>query len=147
MSKDSNAEKEPAFKKIIDEVAHHQGTHDLSKVFKEAYEYFEHLNKVLHEGNEEEKKEAMQQFIEMKKMVDTSMRQMANKTGKSIEEVREILKNPEHYSEEQWQAMNESMDEIRSISTDLPELIGENLPKKKKKKKGSKTTKDKWMKS
>lgn len=120
---------------------------NMQKAFQTAVEYFEKLNKILATGSEEEKKKAMDEFMQMKKAMDKAVNNIRKETGLSEEQVRAIMHNPDNYSPEDWEVIQESVDELKSIEG-LSDQLGSNMPEEKPKKpKKKKTKRDKWMKS
>lgn len=142
----SEEEPKPFFEKIFEDLIKSEGNSNSKAAFDQALKYFHSLNETLKNGTEEEKTKAMKEFIAFKKRLEDSVKKLKEKTGMSDEQIKDIMRNQENYKPEDWEIIQESVEELKSMQG-LPENLQKNLPKEKEQNKKKKKKKDSWMKS
>ncbi|MBI5274592.1 MAG: hypothetical protein HY860_06020 [Chlamydiales bacterium] len=141
-------ENEPIYKKIFEkyfrESEKGEGA-NLEKAFKEIVLYLEKLNTILKTGSSEEKKKAIEEYAELKKLIRKRLEKYKEESGLSETELKKMMQDPKKHSRDDLEIIQSSVEEIKSMK-DLSKNIQENLPEESAKPK-KKKSKDKWLKS
>jgi hypothetical protein len=103
------------------------------------------LNKILSTGNPEEKKKAVHEYEELRKLVKEYINRYRNEKNISEEEYRKMLNDPKNYKEEDWEVIQESVREINNIPGLQKNITRETPPEREKK--VNPKTKKKWLKT
>ena len=113
----------------------------LQDVFEDSVEYFERFKYTMVHGTPEEKKEAVQKVMVMKKRIEAETKKICERTGMSEEQLATYAKNPKNFSPDQWETiadakkkLEEGVGEVRK-SAGLPQEPGSDGNKKPKKRK------------
>jgi hypothetical protein len=101
---------------------------DLHKVFEESLAFFEHLKKELQEGTPEERKEVLQMMSTMHKEIVEESKKLLKNSGMSEEQLVTFAENPANFTPEQWEAFQESKNEIHKAGMDLAKVAKRVLP-------------------
>lgn len=108
--------------------------------FKEkALAHFRKLLAEVEKGSEEEKQEAKQMLEEYAKGQQRTHKKLAEMLGVNENDLRRILTNPQNYSKEEWENLQEGTKEMKPV-------INAAESKAPSKKKGKKKNKN-WTKS
>ncbi len=141
-------EEEPIYYKIFQRFFSENSSNspDIMRVaFQEVLKYLEHLNKVLVTGTEEEKKKAIFEYKELRRLIAEKVERFKAEKNLSDDQFQKIMNDPASYKKEDWEVIEDSKEELKSIP-DLKKNIERHAPIKKAKKKTTKS-KDKWLKS
>jgi hypothetical protein len=125
----------------------------LQDVFKDTVEFFNRFKHTLEEGTAEEKKEIIDEVLSLQEKLQLQTDQMCESMEMSEEELKMFAENPENFTEEEWQTIQDAKVKLEGQASEIDGIINFNKPKKQSqnspsKKKGSKKGKGKkWVKS
>lgn len=141
-------DEEPIYLKIFQKYFNENPVHSpdiLKNAFQEVTVYMEKLNHTLSTGNPEEKKKAIHEYEELRKIVKEYVNRYKGDMNISEEEYRKRLNDPKSYKEEDWEVIQESVRDINNIPN-LHKNLARETPREREKKTGQKTKK-KWLKT
>ncbi len=87
----------------------------LQEVFEESFAYFERFKHLIETGTLEEKKEAVERALALKKKIEEETKQILEKTGMSEEELVQFSENPQNFSESQWKVIENAKQELQEV--------------------------------
>lgn len=126
---------------------------DLGDMLKESLAFFEHLKEIFKSGSEEEKKETVKIMNDLYAQLMTQMKRVCERTGMSEDQLFSFCDNPNNFTAEQWQVMEEAKKRLFQSGRELTDQVrhakdgkGGSHPKLHK---GGKhpPKKDQWQKS
>jgi len=106
----------------------------LKEVFDDSVEYFERFKYVMLNGTPEEKKDAVQKVMILKKKIDEETQRVCKKTGMTPEQLAAYSNDPKNFSKEQWQAIKGAKEKLDEGVSDVKKAVGdkrEGAPPKK----------------
>ena len=77
----------------------------LQEVFEDSVEYFERFKHIMMNGTPEEKKEAVEHVMNMKKRIEAETKKICDKTGMTEEQLAQFSNDPKNFSPGQWEAI------------------------------------------
>ena len=80
----------------------------LQEVFEDSVEYFERFKHIMMNGTPEEKKEAVERVMSMKKRIEDETKKICDKTGMSEEQLAQFSNDPKNFSPGQWEAIEKA---------------------------------------
>lgn len=110
----------------------------LQEVFEDSVEYFERFKHVMLNGTPEEKKEAVNKVVILKRKIEEETKRVCDKTGLTPEQLAAYSNDPKNFSKEQWNAIEgakKKLDEGVASLKGKEETGGEGTSKENKKKK------------
>lgn len=102
---------------------------NLNEVFRESFTFFEHLKRKLVRGTPDEKKQIVEMMTEMYKKLIGEVKAVCEKTGLSEEQLMSFSDNPNNFSPEQWQAIQDAKSKMSDTGKDIAHLLVDNLNK------------------
>lgn len=126
-----------------------QKTEHLGDVFKDTVEFFNRFKHVLEKGSAEEKKAMIEEVLKLQEKLELETNEMCDTMEMNEDELKEFSENPENFSEEEWQTIQEAKQRLESQASEIEDVIGFDQAKepKKAKSKKSRSKSKKWMKS
>jgi len=90
----------------------------LHEVFEDSVEYFERFKHIMVTGTPEEKKQAVERVMNLKKRIEEETKTICERTGMSEEQLSQFSNDPKNFSSDQWES-------IRSAKSKLEQGVGE----------------------
>ncbi len=123
----------------------------VDEVLKESVVFFDKLKDVFKTGSEDEKKEMLHVMNQMYSKLLTESQTLVKKSGMTDEQLEQFCDNPQNFTKEQWQMMEEARRQMlnsgREISRYLqgkPSEASSSEPPARPRKSSSK---DRWLRS
>ncbi|MES2345635.1 MAG: hypothetical protein V4494_06850 [Chlamydiota bacterium] len=154
------------FNKLMNLLNQHQEGKkiDLDELLKASTIFFKHLQEAFLTADPSEKKDILNMVNEMYAAMAAHAKQISRASGLSQEDIAGYVQNPNNFTPEQWQLMQEARQQIvdssKGISDHLKQFSNETKqpggpasspppsgPKTDKRPPSSRPKKDKWMKS
>jgi hypothetical protein len=131
---------------------------NLEELCGESLQFFEKVRHAIENGTDKEKEEAMLLMSEMYKKLVSECKQLTEKTGMSEEQIMGFAENPNNFSQEQWQMLQDTRHHmtrtgealaniLQKQPKDVPPSHPESKPSSQDKKKIHKLKKTNWMRS
>jgi hypothetical protein len=142
------------YKRIFDyfELSTDEKANKLGEVFEDSIEFFQRFRHVLKTGSPEEKASMLKLVHELKDKIQSEVGQICKDTGLTQEQLETASVDPNLYTEEQWEIIQDSKAKIEEQSRLISDYVrteegpGASLrPKAERGKKPKK--KKKWVKS
>ncbi len=114
----------------------------LKEVFADSVAYFERFRHTMLHGTPEEKQAAMAKVKELKTRIEAETKKICERTGLTEQQLLERARNPENFSEDQWNALSQAQktieDGVKEVQSELSikpkkETAGKKKPKGPKK--------------
>lgn len=113
------------FKKLLD--MFRQGfsgnSGDIDAVMKESFVMFDRMKNSLYDASEEEKQELVNSMTEFYNELMNETKRFAQKMGVSEDQLFAISENPNHFTPDQWTAMQETKNQLFKVSMDMYSAI------------------------
>lgn len=77
----------------------------LQEVFEDSVEYFERFKHIMINGTPEEKKQAVERVMSMKKRIEEETKKICEKTGMTEQQLAQFSNDPKNFSPGQWEAI------------------------------------------
>jgi len=127
----------------------------LETICNETVKFFESIRERLESGTEEEKTEITKMMGELSGKLMELVKGVYTKAGLSEEELIAFAEDPENFTPEQWQMMQEAKDQMGQQAKELGKLLGHKQPSEGKAighkpgpgKKIHKPNRDDWIRS
>lgn len=123
----------------------------LQEVFQDTVEFFNRFKHTLEEGNAEEKKQIIDEVLQLQEKLQIQTDQMCSSMEMSEEELKEFAQNPANFSEEEWTTIQDARVRLEDQASEIDKIINYSSPKqtsdKKTKKADVRSKKKKWVKS
>ncbi len=139
-------------KKIIEffEMEPEEKSEHLEDVFSNTVEFFDRFKYTLENGSAEEKKQVVEDVLKLQEKLQIQTDEMCKSMDMSEDELKEFAQNPENFTEEEWEAIQDAKIKLESQAHDIGDLVhfkGSADSEKKPKKTGKKSKSKKWVKS
>ncbi|MBY0529685.1 MAG: hypothetical protein K2P51_05780 [Rhabdochlamydiaceae bacterium] len=96
---------------------------NLDELFKESISFFEHLNYQLKNGTYDEKHEALGMMSELYAEMNAQTQRICQKTGMSEEQLATFADNPNNFTAEQWQSVQETKAKMAAAGQDIAKNV------------------------
>ena len=101
---------------------------NLEELCNESMQFFEKVRHAVEHGTEKEKGDAAQLMSEMYKKLVVECKQLTEKTGMSEEQIMNFSENPHNFSQEQWQILQETRQNMTRTGEALAASLQKNAP-------------------
>ncbi|MCY3974092.1 MAG: hypothetical protein OXF02_00895 [Simkaniaceae bacterium] len=95
----------------------------LQEVFEDSVEYFERFKHVMANGTPEEKKQAIDHVMLMKKRIEEETKQICAKTGMTEEQLAQFSNDPNNFSPDQWETIRSAKEKLESGVDELKKTV------------------------
>lgn len=112
----------------------------MEKLIHETFSFFYELKDKLHSKDEKIREEAMQVASTLKNKLEEQAKVLCESTGMDPSMLENYINEPSHFSEEEWQAIQDAKSEISNLKQELSLNSAPQRPKEKK----AKTVKE-WI--
>lgn len=110
----------------------------LKEVFEDSIKYFEHFKQIMIEGSPEEKQEAVEHVMTMKKKIEEEANKIKQKTGLSEEELAKLSNDPKNFSADQWETIQSAKKQLEDSVLEFKEQVEREQKQPTQKKEGDK---------
>lgn len=137
------------YNKIIDffSLPPEEKSQNLEEVFKNTVEFFDRFQYILMNGTPEEKKEMIQEVLELQKKLKLETEHMCQITGLSEEELKQFSQDSTNFSDEEWEVIQNAKAQIEEKASEISGHVKFNENEPKAASKGSSKKKKKWVKT
>jgi len=112
------------FKRIMQffQLSHEEKAEHLGAVFEDSVEFFQRFRHTLEHGTPDEKKQAIEEVVEMQELLQNETKKLSEESGLSAEELDKISQDPANYTPEQWTLINESRQKIENEAAQIANM-------------------------
>ncbi|WP_420422059.1 hypothetical protein [Simkania sp.] len=111
----------------------------LQEVFEDSVEYFERFKHIMINGSPEEKKQAVERVMNMKKRIEEETKKICEKTGMTEEQLAQFSNDPKNFSPGQWEAIESAKKKLDKGVGDIKKAAAEKSGGASKAEKSQKT--------
>ena len=81
--------------------------------------FFNRFIEIIKSGNKEEKEQALKELAEFKEELQVGISTIAEQTGLSQKDLPQVVNDPENFSKEQWNSMQEINEALNEFNTTI----------------------------
>lgn len=96
---------------------------DFNELLKSYLQLFVVIHSSLETGSEEEGKESLWILNEFRQMIQNQKDKLIQKTGLSFDEIGALVDNPNFFTEDQWQAVQETQKKLTLTGLKLSDVL------------------------